>query len=624
MVVQEHSNLCKTRIVNPPTVVPSTAPAVPTIQPSNTPSTSPSVNVPTLVPTMRPTLAPVSMDTFNSYVRVLLTVHEVPVDTYQKIMVDFDAYVPQIEAMIRTAYVSTMYHSILVKIASINGNDGTEATDQTDPDIRRLEELGFSHMDLDTYIYTVSINVRDTIEQQTRTSTFIDKASTNLQTLDFFSSTQVALTFDIYSIEVGTLSIDREINEHVDDEMDSSEWQWYEIMIATMVSLIFIISVIGVLHGNGMLQCLNEYFVIFSKVDDVNYVGLAVFSLQVWDLLSDVFFFIQLEASYAATHKQDRTVLQLITVIAAPAFVIIPYFANIKASLGIRQEIIDLNIENTYRWFATNSGFYGALVVCSGGAYASLAFISSKLFGMSIFNCGLTARDLSTFSSMRIFYNLLLENVPQLVIQILFIVSYDRSYTDTVTLYLAVISSVLSIGVSSLSYAFQKQFALERLQFKLSIILKSDMYVSSDAQIYKRQLQILRKNSGMRKHLATEIAETIGVPSTAIEVITVNHNKYGCDIVAIYESAIEAHNERLSKSTNLGEKEFRKAFANTVIERALHVSISEAFGLSMIVERVEFAQLKHRRSSTPGLSGLLNEGYIFSQKDVKLSISDLA
>ena len=78
-------------------------------------------------------------------------------------------------------------------------------------------------------------------------------------------------------------------------------------------------------------------------------------------------------------------------------------------------------------WFTNYSTLFVILVVCSGGCHPSLTLVSSNIFGLWLFNSGLTLYELRKLQKIKIIGTILLENVPQLFCQFLYVYATGTS-----------------------------------------------------------------------------------------------------------------------------------------------------------------------------------------------------
>ena len=81
-------------------------------------------------------------------------------------------------------------------------------------------------------------------------------------------------------------------------------------------------------------------------------------------------------------------------------------------------------------------------MLLSGGSYYTLLLLSSNLFGMRILQGGLSTVQLQAFSSHKVWFNTLLENVPQVAVQLFFIIDFGMV---TKVVIVSVLSSVCNI-----------------------------------------------------------------------------------------------------------------------------------------------------------------------------------
>ena len=73
-------------------------------------------------------------------------------------------------------------------------------------------------------------------------------------------------------------------------------------------------------------------------------------------------------------------------------FVLVPYIANLVIASRIK-EIIKDNVA-AKSWFQGNTPIFTVFVVLSGGCHAALSVVSSNVFGLKLFSCGITRYEL--------------------------------------------------------------------------------------------------------------------------------------------------------------------------------------------------------------------------------------
>merc|ERR1712228_690476 len=109
----------------------------------------------------------------------------------------------------------------------------------------------------------------------------------------------------------------------------------------------------------------------------------------------------------------DQNPLLIISTIGVITFVILPYAVNLFIATKIKA-FVSLNIAAA-AYFESNSALFISLCIFSGSSYSSMQLLSSRLFNLDILSSGLTKYEMRQLSSIKVFGNVLAENVPQLV-----------------------------------------------------------------------------------------------------------------------------------------------------------------------------------------------------------------
>ena len=275
--------------------------------------------------------------------------------------------------------------------------------------------------------------------------------------------------------------------------------------------------------------------------------------------------------------------------IGSAAFTLIPYVANLIVAARIK-EIIKDNLA-AKSWFQHKANLFTLLVVFTGGSYSALALVSSNVFGLKIFGCGITRYELRQLGKMKVIYTVIIENIPQLACQLLY------SYTlgeITSAVALAFIASALSITASTLSYLIERDTSDSRvIQYYLSTQCstrthkpsedqfstlrdgddsnsdeiemttyntngeeinnledKHPNYIDTSNMLTDTEKQSLIDNAGRTLQLSQNIAEAFGVDAERIEVGQSMINKYGIlthIVHCVYVSDLEAMEEEMAE-----------------------------------------------------------------------------
>ena len=190
------------------------------------------------------------------------------------------------------------------------------------------------------------------------------------------------------------------------------------IAVFTFMGIMFLLSFMAWLHNQGRLCCI---FPASTPVDNAAWMACAVFSVQVWDFVSDV----NLSIEILTIHQLDNPLI-LLAGMGSLTFTILPYLGNLVIAGRIKRII--RNNDAARAWFTDYSTLFVLLVVCSGGAHPALALVSSNVFGLWFLNSGLTLYELRQLQKIKIIGTILLENVPQLFCQILYISATGISF----------------------------------------------------------------------------------------------------------------------------------------------------------------------------------------------------
>ena len=183
-----------------------------------------------------------------------------------------------------------------------------------------------------------------------------------------------------------------------------------------------------------------------NTVDDGLWVAVVSFALQFWDFFSDINLTVEMWG-----RSDIGEVVILICAIGSTMFILIPYVANLVYATRIKN-IIRGN-EAAKSWFMARSRVFTFLVVLTGGCYPALSLVSSNVFGLKILSSGLTQYELKKLTRIKVFTTVILENVPQLVLQALYAYAIG---TISEPLALAFFASLGSVAASTMGYLIDK------------------------------------------------------------------------------------------------------------------------------------------------------------------------
>ncbi len=130
-------------------------------------------------------------------------------------------------------------------------------------------------------------------------------------------------------------------------------------------------------------------------------------------------------------------------------FIVLPYISNLLYAIKIKSQAVIANNIRADAYFVDYISAFIAFVIISGGCYPSLLLASSRIFNLDVLNCGLSKHELFLLSKIKIMSTITQEDVPQLIIQMLY-----ASLTDKMTsaIFMSFIASLASIILAIATY----------------------------------------------------------------------------------------------------------------------------------------------------------------------------
>ncbi len=183
--------------------------------------------------------------------------------------------------------------------------------------------------------------------------------------------------------------------------------------------------------------------------------ALYVASLQILDIVSDLFFLSEVVTQYINTPNKDNIhkIQFLLISILSTIFIVVP----IIISLGQLQHASSkhwLYDNRTREWLLSYSNLLYFVSVFTGSSFTAVEIFNSNLFGLDIFYMDLPKHYLLSFTTKKIYSIILFENCPQLVLSVWYIVILERPEIIPIA---AIIFSLISIIVTIISMILHKQ-----------------------------------------------------------------------------------------------------------------------------------------------------------------------
>eukprot|EP01083_Nonionella_stella_P185548 676863_1 len=501
-----------------PTYMPSRAPtSAPSISPTYSPSSAPS-NAPSSSPTAAPTRLPThNVDAiYEYYVSVKYSVSKLTANNIDFIVNNTETAVNAMQEIIERNYhakETLEYHQFYVYIKSINdkyiADEEIPVVTAVDLAVLYLNEP----MILDTDIECEE-RVQDSIISKTEKESFTDSAERGLR--QYFDNNN--LEFEVSTSKLEALQ-----------KFPSPDTVNWDVVILS----VFIVS--------GGILCSFGAFVInkmsSTKVDNAAFTVPFLVSLGIYDFISDINFARQVWDK-AAIRLQD--ILTWLA-IGSTFFTVLPLVSNLLYAMRISKQKTIRENPAARTWFQTHLN--GFIVICfsCAGTYPALSLVSSRIYGLDFFDSGLLPSELHELSKIKIQSTVLMENLPQAIIQIVYSSIIGIIEGDAL---LAFIASTLSICASLIVFQAQKD------QLSEGHILKYFVrFYNADGTTQAQKKQIKMKK-GLKEQMAFGLSSVFEVPQQTIVIGYVTPVPTGCVIHIqhlVFKNDMHALREKLLK-----------------------------------------------------------------------------
>ena len=222
-------------------------------------------------------------------------------------------------------------------------------------------------------------------------------------------------------------------------------------------------------------------------------------------------------------------------------FIIIPLIINVyQLHNQIKQWNMD---ESKYKykrhsnnevcvWINSKIKLIYLLTFICGSSFSMIALCNCYLFQLSVFSMGLSRRQKAVFRNKRIFSVVLMENFPQLIIQIVTLITLsvykvdeningENEYSNEIITILSLIFTVVSIGLSISEYYLSNQL----LKFRSYVIVSFEIK-SKDIQSMNYR-KFLNKIIFHKKSFIAKMARIFKIEFAAIDRLIPIHTQQG-------------------------------------------------------------------------------------------------
>eukprot|EP01084_Bolivina_argentea_P171790 297626_1 len=331
--------------------------------------------------------------------------------------------------------------------------------------------------------------------------------------------------------------------------------------------------VVGNSHNDKVVFKVLSYFVygilsiifimfIIALVQKVKYkvtiffMGVTQAGVFIWDFWSDILFSNEL---YYVAQRNNWNDYYIVLFVGCILFLIVPIVISIIALFKHQDKWKnDPAIgDRVTGWNRDWSSYLLLLSMFCGSTFAAVSLLNSRVFGHPVFCMGLNTRHLKKFQNQRLWAAILAEDLPQLIIQLLYL-SISESEVSTV-LILAISSSCFSIV-----FAMIDIYNNQRLSGRFS--LTNDYQSVFRVPVISHELL----NFGWKINLATErlkepLSTIIQIDPNAIEVDLPTPNQNGLVINFVCRTVQKSPREILNhllkaQKSGLFAKEIQKAW----------------------------------------------------------------
>eukprot|EP01084_Bolivina_argentea_P092256 166002_1 len=461
--------------------------SIPSKSPTSTPTTPPTIFTdapsfsPSFSPTHQPTRFPTDIDKYKARMNIVYVIQKL---NFEVTSGNIDIMINILKILEDNYYTDIVqYRYFTINVIDINGYD-----DWTSYFVVKIN----TNMTINSEILADSDFI-GVIKERSKQIQFENDVTNDLKTHVFPNNSE--LQFKVQNKEDLKYYIEE---EHAVDFIESY--------------LVVIISVLIVLIGllcSGIIKILNgrEH----AMIDNANWLAPLLFSLQIYDFISDIFLSYDILKNPMAYEGNVINNVIFWCGILSIVFTAIPYCTNLYFGVMIKKQNIIKNNKNAKDYFTHNMAVFIPLVVISAGCYPSLLIVSSKMFNLHICSCILTQYELLNLSKVKMKSTVTIGNGPQLFIQIIYASLTKQMSSAT---FLALIGSSLSIITTVSAYVANKinrknsEIILYQLQF-----VDNNIDVLSEILINK-----ISKRKGRKDELQKSIAMTLRASHQNIEI----------------------------------------------------------------------------------------------------------
>ena len=480
--------------INAPTDSPTPSPTPsPTESPTPAPTYEPSIS-PTNAPTDAPTIGPTRYPVVNRYFFGYILVNLILGNLTQFNILELYTHAVEMSQDMNVFLEESMLNAV---------NNGFRATliyDNFDINIIKFNNV---NINADNLMNTVpglsqnillSLNISCNREEQSISCLYILQTLRN-DNAEFLSLSTDGISEYLDNTDAYVSVVEDELSGlTIDEYTPNTQVPFFEICVGIFAFVILVITLIAVLYDRNVCKrCSSRCY----ETDNAKVSAILKWAFQFYDFASDInftieiFFLMQLkreayqdfndgslsDPNIDGDMLRTEALVSLVLGVGSFLFTIFPYGLNLYFNATIKNNSIIKNNSAAIQYFNSCPTLFVVLTVISGGIYPSLTVVSSKIFGLSMFNSGLTKYELNKLTKVKVISTVVCENLPQIVIQLVYMVVFGFAETNVRNaVILAFIGSILSVIISMLIwYINRTEFGTSPVIYYIELSKKHGM-----------------------------------------------------------------------------------------------------------------------------------------------------
>ena len=227
---------------------------------------------------------------------------------------------------------------------------------------------------------------------------------------------------------------------------------------------------------------------------------------------------------------EENTKYYFIILVLSCTFIILPLMANIT-QLWIetkkwKQDSL-LRKTGVTKWLQTHLQVLYLISVISGSCFSAVALCNSYMLKLRVFSMGLSKYHTTFFQAKRFMSVILLENIPQLILQICTLalaIKSKKPITDSLITFLSMFFTIVSILLSGIELLFS------------SHSIESDINAQLIFEVTSSKIGNMRESSFSSnikyqpKEITRCISKTLEIDPSEVERLLPLQTKKGCTL----------------------------------------------------------------------------------------------